>query len=220
MSRWRETEHGVPHGEAYDERWKKMQERGESVHGEADLVSWLKPRSVLDAGCGTGRVAVELCRRGVDVVGVDLDERMLDIARSKASGIHWLLADLVDVTVPVGTPPAAVGARPTAEAAAAEPCGYRSSVRTFDVIVMAGNVMVFVAADTEAAVIANMGRHLNPGGRLVAGFQLGRTPLTLEAYDSAAADAGLTLEHRWSTWDREPYEGGEYAVSVHRAARA
>ena len=52
MSRWCESEHGVPHGRSYDERWKQMEEKGEWPHGEADLVSWLKPRSVLDAGCG------------------------------------------------------------------------------------------------------------------------------------------------------------------------
>ena len=176
-----------------------MEARGEWVHGEADLVCWFEPGSVLDAGCGTGRVTIELDRRGVDVVGVDVDERMLAEARSKAPRVPWILGDLSDVTV----------AGPGDDAA-----------RHFDVAVLAGNVMVFVEIGTEAAVVANMARHLAVGGRIVSGFQLGLTPLTLDDYDRFAAAAGLELEHRWSTWDREPYDGGSYAVTVHRRPRA
>ena len=194
MSRW--NERGAVHGRAYDERWQQMQARGQWVHGEADLVCWFEPASVLDAGCGTGRVAVELDRRGIEVVAVDLDPGMLEEARRKAPHLRWIEADLSDVAVE----------------SASEPGG----VRTFDVVAMAGNVMIFVASGTEAAVVANMARHLRCGGRLVAGFQLGRTSLALEDYDRFAGRAGLVLEHRWSTWEREPYQGGDYAVSVHR----
>src|SRR3982075_3136641 len=59
-------------GDAYDARYDERARAGENVHGEADFVMRLTPASVLDAGCGTGRVARELARRGVDVVGVDL----------------------------------------------------------------------------------------------------------------------------------------------------
>jgi len=45
-----------------------------------DLVA-LKPAKVLDIGCGTGKVARELTQRGLDVLGVELDERMAGIAR-------------------------------------------------------------------------------------------------------------------------------------------
>ena len=76
--------------------------------------------------------------------------------------------------------------------------------------------MVFVEIGTEAAIVANMARHLGPGGRLVSGFRLGLSPLTFDDYDRFADDAGLTLEYRWTTWDRGPYDGGSYAVTVHR----
>ena len=166
-----------------------MAARGENVHGEADFVEGLvsPPASILDAGCGTGRVAIELARRGFDVVGVDLDADMLAQARTKAPGLPWVHADLV--TVDVG--------------------------RRFDVVVLAGNVMIFLAPGTEAAVVANLARHLAPGAALVAGFQLDRG-LDLAAYDQHTADAGLILDERWATWDRQPYDGGSYAVSVHR----
>jgi len=57
----------------------------------------LQPASVLDAGCGTGRVAIELARRGVDVIGVDLDAGMLEQARQKAPDLDWIDGDLATV---------------------------------------------------------------------------------------------------------------------------
>ncbi len=172
----------------YDQRWEELAAEGRNVHGEADLVESLGPRSVLDAGCGTGRVAVELARRGLDVVGVDVDASMLEVARSKQPELAWVLADLADVDLG----------------------------RTFDAVVLAGNVMIFLAPGTEARVVANLARHLAPGGALVAGFQLQPERLTLADHDAYAEAAGLVLAERWATWDRAPFSGGDYAVSVHR----
>jgi hypothetical protein len=77
--------------------------------------------------------------------------------------------------------------------------------------------MIFVTPGTEGAVLANLARHLAPGGRIVAGFQLQPGRLSLGRYDELAAAAGLALEERWATWDCEPWvAGGGYAVSVHR----
>ena len=72
----------------YDERWAALAATGEEIHGEVDLVEALLLEhgltgAVLDAGCGTGRVAVELAARGHAVTGVDLDPALLDAARVK-----------------------------------------------------------------------------------------------------------------------------------------
>ena len=75
---------------------------------------------------------------------------------------------------------------------------------------------VDVAGGTEAAVLANMARHMCPGGVLVAGFQTGGHRLGVEAYDEHAEAAGLALVDRWSTWDRAPFANGDYLVSAHR----
>lgn len=187
-SRWR-SDSRFAAGDDYDAQWRALAASGESVHGEADLVCHYEPGSVLDAGCGTGRVAIELAARGIDVVGVDLDSTMIGHARLKAPQLTWIEADLVSV----------------------------DAGRRFDVVVMAGNVMIFVEPGTEAAVVANMARHTEPGGYVIAGFQLGRS-LGVADYDAAAADAGLEHVDRFSTWERAPWTPDDaYAVSVHRA---
>lgn len=46
-----------------------------------DELAALGPRDVLDLGCGTGKVARGLARRGIGVLGVELDPRMAAVAR-------------------------------------------------------------------------------------------------------------------------------------------
>ncbi len=88
--------------------------------------------------------------------------------------------------------------------------------RGFDVVVMAGNVLLFTAPGTEAGVVAGCARHVEPGGALVAGFQLGRG-VALADYDDWCATRGLFLADRYATWDRAPFHHDDaYAVSVHR----
>lgn len=165
-----------------------MEAAGRSVHGEADFVCRFEPDSVLDAGCGTGRVAIELAQRGVDVVGVDLDTAMLDEARAKAPELTWVSGSVEHVSID----------------------------RSFDVVVMAGNVMIFVEPGTETRVVANLADHLEPEGVLIAGFQLDRD-YDLDRYDADCAAAGLASVERFATWAGTPFvPGGGYAVSVHR----
>jgi ubiquinone/menaquinone biosynthesis C-methylase UbiE len=178
-------------GDDYDARFARFAAEGQYLHGEADLVSGLlgePPATVLDAGCGTGRVAIELARRGYDTVGIDVEASMLDAARRKAPGLEWVLGDLSSADLPDSR---------------------------FDLVVAAGNVMIFLELGTEAAVVANLARTVAPGGLVVAGFQVGRQ-LTLDRYDALATSTGLDLTHRWATWERADYAGGDYAVSVHR----
>jgi SAM-dependent methyltransferase len=182
-------------GDAYDRRFIAAAAAGADVHGEAVFMESLGIRSVLDAGCGTGRVAIELARRGLEVVGVDLDAEMVAAARRKAPDLEWHLADLATVELVGRDGP---------------------GLRRFDAAVLAGNVMIFLAPGTEADVIRNLVRHLRPGGLLVSGFQLLPGGLDLARYDGLAHEAGLVLTGRFATWDREAWTGEEtYAVSVH-----
>ena len=72
-------------GDDYQRRFDDLAASGVDVHGEATFVRAFAPSSVLDAGCGTGRVAIELARHGVDVVGADLDASMLATAALSVS---------------------------------------------------------------------------------------------------------------------------------------
>ena len=172
-------------GDEYQRRFDALAAQGVDVHGEANFVRAYEPKTVLDAGCGTGRVAIELARHGIVVVGVDANRSMLETARASAQEVEWIEHDLT--TLDLG--------------------------RTFDVVVMAGNVPLFTPAGTHAALVAGCARHV--GGLLIAGFQLDRG-YTLEMYDAHCAAAGLELAERFATWDRAPFDGGAYAVSVSR----
>ena len=69
---------------------------------EAAFSRWFPGRveGVLDLGCGSGRMAVELAARGYDMVGVDASPEMLSAARdtAEARGVGdrclWLLQDM------------------------------------------------------------------------------------------------------------------------------
>src|SRR2546427_11403308 len=121
----------VPRGDVYDARFTALEQSGQNVHGEAHFVASLGVASVLDAGCGTGRVAIELARRGIDAVGVDLDATMLAVAQRKAPHLPWYEGDIATIAL---TMPEAPARR-----------------RLFDAIVLAGNVIVFLGLGGEAA---------------------------------------------------------------------
>ncbi|MDQ1522039.1 MAG: hypothetical protein QOI55_3112 [Actinomycetota bacterium] len=186
--------HGRPtyeRGDDYDRRWDQLAATGVDVHGEANFVEQLlRERGgsrVLDAGCGTGRIAIELAGRGFDVVGVDIDPTMLDTARRKAGQLKWVLADLSRLALD----------------------------ETFDAVVLGGNVIVFVGPGNERDVLRRLAAHLSQGGILVSGFQIDLGRYALADYDADAESAGFTLTSRYATWEKAPFAGGGYAVSVH-----
>jgi SAM-dependent methyltransferase len=191
-TRWQGTD--GPRGDDYDSRWRRLAAAGHNIHGEADLVEALLRESggtrVLDAGCGTGRVAIELAQRGFSVVGVDADAGMLAAARSKGPELRWIEADLTDLTASVEV--------------------------EFDIVVLAGNVMIFLDPGSEGRVLHELSAHLVPGGLLVSGFGIRPDRMSLKEYDRFAEAAGLEPVARWATWEREPFTEGGYAVSVHR----
>lgn len=196
---WSEVSGGIEAAMAYQQHFDDLEASGADIHGEARFVAGLEqpPARILDAGCGTGRVAIQLGQLGYHVVGVDADRHMIDVARERDPGIHFVRADLATLQL-------------------------RS--QTFDVAVLAGNVVPLLAPGSLDAVMQRIAAHVHHGGQVVAGFGLDsghlppRTPVTsLEDYDAACTAAGLSLVDRWSTWGRDPYPGeGGYAVSLHR----
>ena len=51
------------------------------------LLSWLPQdlsgRRILDAGCGTGMLAIEAARRGAEVVGIDVSPQLIEIGKER-----------------------------------------------------------------------------------------------------------------------------------------
>lgn len=173
----------------YEARWDRMAERGENPHGEVDFVMQFAPMTALDAGCGFGRVGIELHARGVDMVGVDLDPDLLARAKRRAPDLDWRLADLA--TVDLG--------------------------RRFDLVVVAGNVIGFVEPRERANAVRTCARHLAPGGVLVMGNQLKSTWPTIADLDEWTALEGLVPDVHRGGWDGAALgETPEYVVTVHR----
>lgn len=202
MTRWQRIAreaHGPAYAQEYAARFRDLAAQGGDVHGEAAFVAGLvdPPARVLDAGCGTGRVAIRLAELGYDVVGIDVDAAMLMEARAHAPALDWRVGDLAEL---------ATGA-------------------TYDVVLVAGNTIPLLEPGTLGATAERLAAHVAPGGLLVCGFGLdadhlpGDCPVTpLADVDAAFAAAGLSPVRRLPGWDGGPdgakYDGGGYVVTV------
>lgn len=181
----------------YDARFEAMAARGDNVHGEADalsrlIVDHLGGRScrILDGGCGTGRLAVELERRGHTVTAIDLDPDMVDKARPKSASITWLVGDLMAIDL----------------------------ADRFDVVVMIGNILNFCEPGSQPAIVQNLVRHLDADGLLVCGWSQENRSDSYQA-DRFVVDvtaSGAQMLEQWKNWDGEPFDDGDYAVVVVR----
>jgi len=178
----------------YDQRWDAMAARGDSIHGEADFVERLigeRKVRLLDAGCGTGRLAIEMVKRGHHAIGADLDPDMIERASTKAPHIDWHVADLSEMSLD----------------------------SKFDVIVMAGNIPLFCAPSSQAAIIRSLADHLVQGGYLISGFSLETRPNAYlrRDYQRDAMTAQLTEVAVYSTWDENPStDEDDYTVMLHQ----
>jgi SAM-dependent methyltransferase len=195
----------------------------------------------LEFGIGTGRIALPLARRGVEVHGIDLSKAMVARLRAKPGG------DAIGVTI-----------------------GDFASTRvdgSFSLAYLVYNtIMNLTSQDAQVACFRNAAAHLEPGGcfvievmvpelqRLPPGetfhvFRGGETYWGIDEYDVAAQGlishhieftdggvetvsmpfryawpaeydlmaqlAGMTLRERWSGWKREPFTSeSESHVSV------
>jgi SAM-dependent methyltransferase len=131
------------HAELYDLafRW--------DIEGEVDwLLGRLGPecRSVLEPGCGSGRVLEVLARRGLEAVGIDRSPAMVKLARAR--GAEVVLADMTDLELG----------------------------RSFDGAVCPINTLAHLTPEELARHLDRMGRHLRPGARYLVQLQLGGEP--------------------------------------------
>ena len=186
----------------------------------------------LELAVGTGRVALPLSERGIEVHGIELSPHMAEVLRGKPG------AERVPVTV-----------------------GDMTSTRvagTFRLVYLVWNTITNVTTqDEQVAVFANAAAHLAPGGRFVVEvivpgvrevppgtaarvFTLEPDHVGIDTFDDLVAQisrshhwmlvdgtlhrssapyryvwpseldlmarlAGMRLEHRWADWDRTPF---------------
>lgn len=69
----------------------------------AQLPADLRGARILDAGCGTGAMTVELAKRGAEVVGVDISPALIGIAQKRmpdalSAQITFVAGDMLDAT--------------------------------------------------------------------------------------------------------------------------
>ena len=185
------------HSHWYVERFRSMARAGDDLAGEARLVDAMAPRGarILDAGCGPGRLGGYLAAAGHHVVGVDVDPVLIEAAEHDHPGPRWLVGDLAELDLPA-----------------------RGITEPFDMIVMAGNVMTFLAPSTRVQVLGRLRAHLGDSGRAVIGFGAGRGYEFAQFLDDAA-EAGLAPDLLLSTWDLRPFtEDSDFLVAVLRPA--
>jgi len=187
--------------------------------------------AALEFAIGTGRVAIPLSERGVDVHGVDISEDMIAHLRAKAGArsIATTVGDCATVRVP----------------------------GSFSLVYLVYNALSNLTSQAEQVeCFRNASRHLDPGGRLVVEmwvpdlrrfppgavalpFDVSESHVGLDTIDVAtqrgvshhfiivgdriaqfdspyryawpaemdlmAQLAGLTLRERWADWDRSPF---------------
>jgi SAM-dependent methyltransferase len=172
-----------PGNRGYGERFGRLVADGVDVDGEARLADALVGRGarILDVGSGMGRVAAALVARGHDVVAVEPDASLVAQSRATYPDLEVQHADVLDASLE----------------------------GDFDLIVAVGNVMVFLAEDTEHAVLARLRSLLAPGGRVLVGFHPADGPAAARdyAHDDFAADAaanGLRVDALFGSYELHP----------------
>ncbi len=99
--------------------------------------------SILEVGCGTGRVTLQLAQEGVSIVGLDLSPRMLTNARQKSQGlsnVRWVEGDMKAFEL----------------------------AECFDLIMIPGHSFQFMLTPADQIeCLTCIRHHLTPGGKLV-----------------------------------------------------
>ncbi len=169
-------------GEAYD-RYAHTKGTVQEVDHVVGALGLAPGDRVLDVGCGTGRHAIELARRGIDVHGVDISQRFVDIARSRSSD------ERDAVSAAAGSSLAGVA---TFERTDARALGFDDE---FDAVICLcqGAFGMMTAAGDDDAVVAGMARALRRGGRLA--LSAFNAYFAVKYHDDAEFDAATGVSH-------------------------
>jgi SAM-dependent methyltransferase len=184
----------------YAQCFEDLIAQGADIDGEARLADVLAPRSarILDAGSGMGRVAGALAARGHEVTAVEPDPDLVARSRSRFPEVPVMDCDIL-------------GLSPSVLERAGRPTSY-------DVVVVVGNVMVYLADGTEARALRTLAGLLAPAGRILVGFHTqagppGSRSYPVEAFRRHVTEAGLVVEQHFGSYDLKP-PADDYVVAV------
>lgn len=191
-----------------------------------NLAAELDARTIVDLGCGAGRLAVMLASEGRRVIGVDPSKAMIDRARARegAERVEWVWGDVhalvardVDLVVMTGNIPST---RVTDDAWDELLDGVRTALRTGGHIAFGSwnpRARRWENWDWDPVVvpIGDGGARVGVGGRLALGMELveGREWLsspsvwryrTHEELVESLTRAGFDVEQCYGDWDRSP----------------
>lgn len=176
----------------YGQHFAALVSDGADLTGEARLADALVARHarILDVGSGMGRIAAALTALGHDVVATEPDPALREQSLATYGDLPVLPHEAL--ALPALDP--------------------------FDLIVVVGNVLIYVAEDTERDVLAHLRSLLAPGGRILAGFHLTGPKFGSRTYppDEFVADAtaaGLRVDWRFGSYELHA-PNDDYAVWV------
>jgi SAM-dependent methyltransferase len=243
MGEWPAAEYGDAWAAVYDERHGDLPDTGDAVETLARLAG---AGPVLELGIGTGRLALPLAARGLEVHGIDASAPMVDRLRAKPRGdsIPVTIGDMASLTLDrtfslvfvafntlFNLPSQEAQVRCIAGAAAHLAPGGRFVVEAFvpDLGRFDRGQAVRATDVTEAHVVLEIARH-DPVVQRVHSARVVVTPTDgirmlpvniryawPAEVDLMARLAGLEHEERWSGWQRQPFdESSRQHVSVYR----
>lgn len=223
------------YGEGFADVYDRWYGRVSDVDATVEVLAELADGgAVVELGVGTGRLAIPLAERGLQVHGVDASPAMLERLRAKPGGdaVHVVVADFTDVPVEV-------------------PGGFAVAFAAFNTL------FNLATADAQQRCFAAVADRLAPGGAFVveanvpapdptsggglttASVATGEVVLQATTFDAVsqtisgstitineagirlrpwhirwaspdqldvmAGAVGLTRRHRWGGWDRSPH---------------
>jgi SAM-dependent methyltransferase len=176
----------------YGQHFAALLAEGADVAGEARLADALVGRHarILDVGSGMGRISAALTARGHDVVATEPDPALREQSLATYGEVPVLPHEALAI------PP----------------------LEPFDLIVVVGNVFIYLGEGTERDVLTHLRSLLAPGGRILAGFHLSAVKTGSRTYpaDEFVADAtaaGLSVDWRFGSYELHA-PNDEYAVWV------
>jgi SAM-dependent methyltransferase len=234
---WRPESYGDTFADVYDDWYG-----GPADAAAERLAALAGDGPVLELGVGTGRLALPLAARGLAVHGVDASAAMIERLRAKPGGelirvtVGDMASDLPEEPFTLGFVAAntlfnllSADAQRRCFRAVAERLapGGRFVVEAFVPGEGGGSSSIEVRELARDRVVLSVARYDSSAqtadGQFVELTEAGGVRLrpwsirwsTPAELDEMASAAGLTLEHRWSTWEGAPFSAeSDHHVSV------